>query len=123
MARHGQRTGGEHQGPFALSRKDVIHFNGLERMTAVKHLFELRTPRGKFKKHRVERAIAQQDSLVSAQHDTRISNRVEDRLDAFAFVDGLIDARAESSHIRERHHDAGYVAIPFTLLPYPTYHP
>src|SRR5216683_660715 len=87
-----------------MSRKVVIHLNGLERMSAGKHLFELRTQRGKFKEHCVEGAIARQDSLVSAQHDERIGNRVEDRLSAFAFVDGLIDARAERSHISERQH-------------------
>jgi len=51
------------------------------------------------------------DSLVSAEHDDRIGDRVEDRLGAFALVDDLIDACAERSHIRERQHGAGDLAI------------
>src|SRR6266851_4956241 len=89
MARQRQRTGVKNQRPLTLPRKDVIHLNGLERMSAGKHLFELRMQRGKFQEHFVEGAIARQDSLVSAQHDERISNRVEYRLGAFAFVDDL----------------------------------
>src|SRR6267142_2711208 len=123
MAWHRQRTGVENQRPSTLSGKDVINLNGLERMTAGEHLFELRTERRKFKEHCVERAIARQDSLVSAQHDERIVNRVEDRLGAFAFVDRLIDACAERSHIRERQHGASDVAIAFTVGRYPQNEP
>ena len=90
------------QRPSTLSREDLMHFNGLERTTPGKHVVEFRTQRGKFKEHRVEGAIAGVDSLVSAQHDERIGNRVEDALGAFALVDDLIDACAQSSHIRER---------------------
>src|SRR5215510_8286396 len=74
-------------------------------MTARKHLIA-RDP-----EHCVEGAIARLDPLVSAQHDKRIGDRVEDRLGEFAFVDGLIDACAESSHISERQHGAGDLAI------------
>src|SRR6266571_5145200 len=119
MAHQRQGTGVKNQRPSTLSRKDVIHHNGLERMTAGKHLFELRTQRGKLKEHCVEGAIAQLDSLVSVQHDERIGNRVEDRLGAFAFVDDLIDACAESSHIRERQHGASDLAIACCIGGYP----
>ena len=115
MAREGQRTGVKNQRPLTLSRKDVIHLNGLERLTAGKHPFESRTQRGKFKEHRVEGAIARLDSLVSAQHDERIGNRVEDRLGAFALVDDLIDACAERCHIRERQHGAADLALTFCV--------
>src|SRR3989454_10515263 len=77
MARQRQGTGGKNQGPLTLSRKRVIHFNGLEPMTAGKQLFELRPQRGKLKEHCVEGAIARLDSLVGVQHDERIGNRVE----------------------------------------------
>src|SRR2546430_6976762 len=88
-------------------------------LTARKHLFELRTQRGKLKEHCVEGAIARLDSLVSVQHDERIGNRVEDRLGAFAFVDDLIDACAESSHISERQHGAGDLTIACCVGGYP----
>src|SRR5262249_18301524 len=104
MARQSQLTGLKTQRPLTLSRKDVIHLNGLEVMTAGKHLCELRSQRGKFKEHRVEGAITPLDSLVSAQHDEWIGNRVEDRLAAGAFVHGLIHACAERSHIGKREH-------------------
>ena len=58
MARQRQRACVNTQGPLTLSRKDVIHLKGLERMTAGKHLFELRMQRGKFQEHFVEGAIA-----------------------------------------------------------------
>ena len=119
MARQSQGTGVENQRPLTLSRKDVIHLNGLERTTAGKHPFELRTQRGQFQEQCVEGAIARLDSLVSAQHDDRIGNRVEDRLSAFALVDDLIDARAESSHVSERQHGAGDLAIPSCVGGYP----
>src|SRR5215470_9565328 len=142
MARQRQRTGVKNQRPSTLSRKDVIHLDGLERMTAGKHLFELRTQRGKFKgaipelierdplrliardpEHCVEGAITRLDPLVSAQHDEGIGDRVEDRLGAFAFVDGLIDARAKSSHISECQYRAGDLAIAFCVGGYPNTEP
>src|SRR6516225_9411248 len=120
----------------------MIHLKGLERMTAGKHFFELLTQRGKLKsaipdfvewdplrliardpEHCVEGAIARLDSLVSAQHDERIGDRVEDRLGAFALVDGLIDACTESSHISERQHRAGDLAITFCVGGYPNNEP
>src|SRR2546426_11747805 len=52
-------------------------------------------------------------------HDERIGNRVEDRLGAFAFVDDLIDACPESSHISERQHGAGDSAIACCVGGYP----
>src|SRR5712691_7559111 len=119
MARQSQETGVENQRPLTLSRKDVIYLNGLERTTAGKHRFELRTQRGEFQEQRVEGAIARLDSLVSVQHDERIGNRVEDRLGAFAFVDDLIDACAERSHISERQHGAGDLAIACCVGGYP----
>ena len=119
MARQRQGTGVKNQRPLTLSRKHVIHLNGLEPMTAGKQLFELRTQRGKLKEHCVEGAIARLDSLVSVQHDERIGNRVEDRLGAFAFVDDLIDACAESSHISERQHGAGDLTIACCVGGYP----
>ncbi len=120
MARQRQRTGVENQRPLPPSGEDVVHLDGLERMAAGKQLFELRTQRGKLKgavpelierdplrriarhpEHCVEGAIARLDPLVRAQHDEGIGDRVEDRLGAFAFVDRLIDAGAERSHICE----------------------
>src|ERR1051325_5801497 len=102
MGRHRQRTGVENQGPLALSRDHVIHFNGLERMTAGKHVFELPTQRSKCKgavpdlihwnslcllardtERVVECAIARLNAEVSAQYDERLCE--------FAFVNGLID--------------------------------
>ena len=71
------------------------------------------------KEHCVEGAIARLDSLVSVQHDERIGNRVEDRLGAFAFVDDLIDACAERSHISERQHGAADLAIAGCVGGYP----
>ena len=60
----------------------------------------------------------------SALSTTRGSaNRVEDRLGAFAFVDDLIDARAESSHVSERQHGAGDLAIAFCVGGYPNNEP
>src|SRR5207249_9688115 len=67
----------------------------------------------------VEGAIARLDPLISAQHDERIGDRIEDRLGAFAFVDSLIDACAESSHISERQHGAGDLAIACCVGGYP----
>src|SRR5215469_4775682 len=99
MARQSQRTSVENQRPLTLSRKDLIYLNGLERTTVGQHRFELHTQRGEFEEQCVEGAIARLDSLISAQHDDRISNSVEDRLGAFVFVDHLIDACAESSHV------------------------
>src|SRR6516162_5623076 len=101
MARHYQGMGVKNQRSLTLSRKDVIQLDGLERLTAGKRLCELRTQRSKFEEHGVESAIARQDSMISAQHDAWIRNRVEDRLGAFALVDGLIEACADSSHIGE----------------------
>jgi hypothetical protein len=86
--------GVENQPSATLSRNDLIHLNGVESTAAGKHPFESRTQRGKFIEHRVEGAIAGLDSLVSAEHDERIRNRVEDRLGAFALIDDLIDACA-----------------------------
>src|SRR5712691_6497450 len=119
MARQRQETGVENQRPLTLSRKDVIYLNGLERTTAGKHRFELRTQRGEFQEQCVEGAIARMDSLISAQHDERIGNSVEDRLSAFAFVNDLIDACAESSHVSERQHGASDPAIPLGVGGYP----
>ena len=45
--------------------------------------------------HRVEGAIPGLDPLVGAQHHERVGDRVEDRLGAFALIDGLIGACAE----------------------------
>src|ERR1051326_1634120 len=110
MGRHRQRTGVENQRPLALSRDYVIHFNGLERMTAGKYVFELPTQRSKCKgavldlvdwnslcrlardtERVVEGAIARLNAEVSAQYDEGIGDGVEDRLGEFAFVNGLID--------------------------------
>src|SRR5262249_9937571 len=102
-----------------LSRKDVIHLNALVRMTAGNYLAELCTQRRKFKEHRVEGAIARLDAVIGAQHDQRIGNRVEDRLGAFALVDDLIDGRAERSHVSERQHGGGDLAIACSERGYP----
>src|SRR6266566_7950589 len=123
MARQSQGTGVENQRPLTLPRKDVIHLNGLERTTAGKHRFELRTQRGEFQKQCVEGAIARMDSLISAQHDERIGDSIENRLSAFAFVDHLIDACAESSHVSERQHSADDLAIAFFKGGYPRNEP
>ena len=56
-------------------------------------------------------AIAGVDLPVTPKHDERIGNRVQDALGAFALVDDLIDACAQRSHIRERQHGAGDLAI------------
>ena len=61
MARERQRTGVKNERPWTLSRKDEIRLNGLERMTAGKHLFELRTQQGQFKGAAPE--IVEGDSL------------------------------------------------------------
>jgi hypothetical protein len=95
MARQSERTGVENQRPSTLSRKYVIYLNGLERTTVGKHCLELRTQRGELKEQCVEGTIARLDLLISAQHDERIGNSIEDRLDAFALVDDLIDACSE----------------------------
>src|SRR5262245_10570394 len=118
MARQRQRMGVENQLSATLSRKDLIHLNGVESPSAGKHPFESRTQRGKFKEHRVERPIAGLDSLVSAEHDQRIRNGVEDRLGAFTLVDDLIDACAESGHIRERKHGAANLALTIFVARY-----
>src|SRR5262249_6216738 len=142
MARQRQRPGVKNQRALTNSREDAIHLNGLERMTTRKHFFELRPQRGKFKgavpeftkwdtlrliardpEHCVEGAIARLDLVVSAQHDERFGDRVEDRLGAFAFVDGLIDACAESSHISERQHGAGDLTIASYIRGYPNNEP
>ena len=109
----------KNQRPLTLSRKDVIHLDALVRMTAGNYLAELCTQRGEFKEHCVEGAIARLDAVVSAQHDHGIGNRVEDRLSAFALVDDLIDARAERSHVGERQHGSGDLAIAFAERGYP----
>src|SRR5690242_14874468 len=106
MARHSQGTSVENQRPLTFSREDLIYLNWLERTTAGQHRFEFHTQRGEFKELCVEGAIARLDSLIGAQHDDRIGNSVEDRLSAFAFVDDLIDACAESSHVSERQYGA-----------------
>src|SRR5205807_2564217 len=99
MSRERQGTGVKNQRPWTFARKDEIRLNGLERMTAGKHFFELRTQRGQFKgatpeivewnplrliarepEHCIEGAIARLDPLVSAQHRERNGHRVEDRL-------------------------------------------
>src|SRR5262249_42866985 len=72
--------------------------------------------------HRVEGAIARLDALVSAQHDERISDCVEDRLRAFTFIDGLSAAGAERCHIGERQHSAAD-AIAFRARGYPDNEP
>ena len=113
----------KNQLPSTLSRKVVIHFHGLERTTAGKHPVEPGTQRGKFKEHCVEGTIARVDSLVSAKHDHRVSERVKDRLGAFALVDDLIDARAERGHICERQHDAADPALTFCVRGYPDNEP
>src|SRR5215813_9655101 len=107
------------QGPLTFYRKGVIHLKGLEGMAALKHLFELRTQRSQFKEHFVEGAIATVDSLVSAEYNERIGNRIEDRLGAFALVDHLFDTGSESGHICERQHDAADLAIVFRVWGYP----
>src|SRR5262245_54563646 len=56
---------------------------------------------GRDPKHRVEGPVARLDPLVSAHYHERVSDRVEDRFSAFAFVNGLIDGGAESGQIRE----------------------
>src|SRR5262245_60820652 len=99
MARERQRMGVKNERTLTLGSRDVIHLDGLERMIAGEQLFELLTQRGKLKgaipelvewgplriiardlEHCVEGAIARLDPLVSAQHDERIGDRVEDRL-------------------------------------------
>ncbi len=142
MARERQGAGIKNHRPPTLDRTDVIHLNGLERMSAREHFVELVAQRGKVKgalpelaerdplrlvarhpKHRVEGAIARLDPLVSAQHDEGIGERVEDRLGAFAFVDGLIDASAESSHICESQQRTGGLAITPWIGGYPNDEP
>src|SRR5580698_3931697 len=98
----------------------------MERGVSGKHLSDLLTKRAKVRgsipkfpewwplrliprntEHRVEGVIAGLYPLVSAQHDQRISNRVENSFGKFTFVDGLIDVCTESSHITERQYGAG----------------
>ena len=71
----------------------------------------------------VEGAIARLNSEVRAHHHERIRDRVEDRLGEFAFVDGLIGACAERSHIRERQHGAADRAITYRAGGYPNDEP
>ena len=127
---------------MTLGRNDVIHFNGPERVAAGKRLCELLAQACKFKgaipesvkwdplrliardpEQCVESTIARLDSLVSVQHDERISDRVEDRLRAFAFVNCLIHACAESSHVGEGQHGAGDLAITSCVRGYPNNEP
>jgi hypothetical protein len=116
--------------PVTLCRSDVIDLDGPERIIAGEHRRELRTELRSFKgaipefpernasrviardfEHRVERAIAGLDPLIPAQDDQRIPDGIEDRLRALALVNGVADAGAEGSHIRERQHRAGDLPI------------
>jgi hypothetical protein len=132
----------KNKGSLTLYRKNVIHLNRLERRTDGKHLFEVLTQWGKFKdsvpkfvkwdplriiarnpEHCVEGAIARLDSKVGTQHYEGIDDRIEDRLGAFAFVDCLIGACAESSHISEREHGPDDLAIALRVRGYPNNKP
>src|SRR5262245_27269171 len=92
-------------------------------MAVLKHLLDLPAQRGEFQEHFVEGAIAEIDSLVSAEHDERMGNRVKDRLRSVAIVHDLIYTVSESSYISERQHDAADVAVGLCVGGYPDHEP
>src|SRR5579864_304539 len=115
----------------------MINLKGMEGMAVAKHFFKLVTQGGNFKgaisefvewqplnpltrhsEHCVEGAIARLDPLASAQDDQRVGHCVDNRLGAFALVDGLIEACAESSYIRESQDGTDDLAIVFCIRKY-----